>query len=72
MSHNYEDFDKAIIQIRRRLDVIPHEYKKTENFNPLEHVIEIMKASNSKERKKELVSNCKAMDKAMEMIVKGI
>lgn len=70
--HGSDDFDKAVIQIQRKLDLISHEYKKQDNFNPLEHVIDIMKASNNKERKKELIMNCKAMDKSMETIVKGI
>lgn len=70
-NNSAEDFDKAVIQIQRKLDIIPHEYKKKDDFNPLEHVIDIMKATNHKERKKELIVNCKAMDKAMETIVKG-
>lgn len=67
-----EDFDKTILHIQRKLDQIPRQYKEpSEVFNPLEQVIEMMKSSNLKERKRELDNNVKTLDKAMESIVRG-
>lgn len=67
-----QDFDKAILHIQRKLDQIPRQYKEaSEKFNPLEQVIEMMKSSNLKERKRELDNNVKTLDKAMESIVRG-
>lgn len=66
-----EDFDKAIIHIQRKLDQIPQQYKKSSSeFNPLEQVIDMMKSTNLKERKKDLDINVRTLDKAMESIVK--
>lgn len=68
-----EDFDKTILHIQRKLDQIPRQYKETsERFNPLEQVIDMMKSSNLKERKRELDGNVKTLDKAMESIVRGM
>lgn len=66
-----EDFDKAILHIQRKLDQIPTQYKQSSTvFNPLEQVIDMMKSSNLKERKKDLDTNVRTLDKAMESIVK--
>lgn len=68
-----EDFDKTILHIQRKLDTIPTQYKQQSGvFNPLEQVIDMMKSSNLKERKKELDTNVRTLDKAMESVVKGM
>lgn len=67
-----EDFDKTILHIQRKLDQIPRQYKEdSEKFNPLEQVIDMMKSSSLKDRKKELDTNVKTLDKSMESIVRG-
>jgi hypothetical protein len=67
-----EDFDKTILHIQRKLDQIPSQYKQqSEVFNPLEQVIDMMKSSNLKERKKDLDANVRTLDKAMESVVKA-
>jgi chromosome segregation ATPase len=67
-----EDFDKTILHIQRKLDQLPAQYKQSSTaFNPLEQVIDMMKSTNLKERKKDLDTNVRTLDKAMESIVKG-
>jgi len=67
-AHGTGEFEKEVRQIHTLLDRIPAPFKE-EDFNPLIHVIDIMRAADMKDRKKQLETDCTAVEKAMETIV---
>eukprot|EP01122_Echinamoeba_exundans_P013216 TRINITY_DN5727_c1_g1_i1.p1 TRINITY_DN5727_c1_g1~~TRINITY_DN5727_c1_g1_i1.p1 ORF type:complete len:1196 (+),score=222.83 TRINITY_DN5727_c1_g1_i1:69-3656(+) len=61
--------DSEIRKIQRVLDRIPSDFKKTEDFNSLEHVIEILKSDDIDDRRARLENDVYEMDTSMETIV---
>jgi hypothetical protein len=61
--------DSEIRKIQRVLDRIPSDYKRAEDFNSLEHVIEILKSDDIDDRRARLENDVYEMDTSMETIV---
>jgi hypothetical protein len=65
------DYEGDMRAISRLLDRIPADFRDSENFNPLDVVIDIMKSESLEARKQDLETDCRSMESAMETIVAG-